>query len=68
MRQSFLDSLKGMSASKAREAAQKAGHLVTEIPDGMAAAAVAYPNTVILWLDECENVARATAGDPLEVK
>lgn len=68
MKKSLLETLKGMSVSKARQVAEASGHLVMEVPEGVVLAAVAFPNTVVLWMRDDGTVGDVTAGDPLELK
>ena len=68
MKKSLLASLKGIKSSKARQIAESDGHLVMEIPVGVALASAAYPNTVVLWVEDDDTVREATAGDPLELE
>jgi len=68
IKQSFLNTLKGKDEQDAKDACWDNEHLVRVIPNGMANIALAYGNTVLLWIDEGGYVAEATAGDGLELE
>lgn len=65
IKQSFLDSLAGLTVAKAKKLVKAAGHsaMATE---AKAITLIARPNTVILWSDG-KLVTRANAGDGLEL-
>lgn len=67
IKQSFLDSLTGVTIAKAKKMCKAAGHKSWEIdPAAQAIPFVAYPNTVLIWNDG-KTVTRANAGDGLEL-
>lgn len=65
IKQSFLDSLAGLTLAKAKKAVKAAGH-VAFATEAQAISLIARPNTVILWNDG-KLVTRANAGDGLEL-
>lgn len=67
MKQSLLDSLKDLTSREAEAVVLGEGLDVMVVENGDAIAAVAMPQTVVLWLDSTGLVANATAGDPLEL-
>ncbi len=67
IKQSFLDSLSGLSTKAAERMVKVAGHTPYLVPEGvMAITLQARPNTVILW-QEKGKVVTAEAGDGLEL-
>lgn len=66
MKQAFLDLLAGKTPSEAERLVKSEGHEAMVIESGIAIAAIAIANTVILWEDE-GVVKLASAGDPLEL-
>jgi hypothetical protein len=67
IKQSFLDSLKGLFKDEAEALVESEGLAAWSIPSETAISDIARPDTVILWLDETDVVELATAGDPTEV-
>jgi hypothetical protein len=67
MKSEFLTNLQGMAVEKAKQAVEMAGHIAYVVPEGFVIAAVAYPNTVILWQME-GRILVAQAGDPIELE
>jgi hypothetical protein len=68
IKQSLLDALKGAPLNLAETRCKAAGYEVHTIPHGMASIMLAFPNTIVLWLDAGnKTVAVASAGDPVEV-
>lgn len=67
LKQSFLDSLKGLLLADAEKRVRDAGLTPDVVPHGMAITAIARPNTVILWVQGAV-VMDAEAGDPLQVE
>ena len=68
MKQSFLDSLKGLNAGVATTMVNSAGYRPFPVNNGVVVSAIARDKTVYLWLDDKKNVTIATAGDPLQVE
>lgn len=66
--QEFLTSLAGLPLPKAYQAVTKGGFNYLPVEVGTALAAVAIPNTVVVWYNENEVVVKATAGDPVELR
>ena len=66
MKQSFLDSLKGLLIDEAIQKVQEAGYKVFTKPNKVPISALARPDTVILSHDH-SIVTHASAGDPLEI-
>jgi hypothetical protein len=67
IKQSLLDSLKGVPVDVAVEMVKAAGHTPDLVPEGvMAITLEAKPNTVVLW-QERGKVSTAQAGDGLEL-
>lgn len=67
IKQSFLDSLEGLSIRAAEVKVEAEGHEVYLVPEeAMAITLQARPNTVILW-QEGGLVSLAQAGDGLEL-
>lgn len=67
IKQSFLDSLEGVTIDVAEEMVKAAGYQVELVPeDAMAITLQARPNTIILW-QEGGLVSLAQAGDGLEL-
>lgn len=67
MRQALLDSLAGKTVDEARRLVTAEGHEPDVMPHGVAATMIARPNTVMLWQGPDGRVAKASAGDPLEL-
>ena len=68
IKQSFLNTLKGLSEDAAKEICWANELAAYVIPNGMASIMIARGNTVMLWLDADDNVKEATAGDGLELE
>lgn len=66
MKQSFLDSLKGLNAGIATTMVNSAGFRPFPVLMGHAVSAIARYKTVYLWLDEKKNVDHATSDDAIE--
>lgn len=67
IKQTFLDSLKGVNLTVAQAKVLAAGHQVELVPEeAMAITLQARPNTVILW-QKNGKVSFAEAGDGLEL-
>jgi hypothetical protein len=66
IKQSFLDSLQGLSLPNAKAKVKMAGHKVWAVDDGTAIAFIAVPNTVVLW-HKNGVITSTTAGDGLEL-
>jgi len=67
IKQSFLDTLTGVTLAKAKKMCTAAGHKSWAIdPEAKAITFIAYPNTVLIWNDG-KKVTRANAGDGLEL-
>lgn len=67
IKQSFLESLEGLSLDVAEERVKAAGHVSYTVPEeAMAITLEAKPNTVVLW-QENGLVSIAQAGDGLEL-
>jgi ABC-type microcin C transport system permease subunit YejB len=67
IKQSFLDSLEGLSVVVAQAKVLAEGHEVYLVPeDAMAITLQARPNTVILWQED-GIVSSVQAGDGLEL-
>ena len=67
IKQSFLDSLEGLSVTVAQAKVLAEGHEVYLVPeDAMAITLQARPNTVILWQED-GIVSSVQAGDGLEL-
>ena len=67
IKQSFLDTLKGLPLDVAEEACHKLGYETNKVPEGVAITLIARPNTIILW--HKKNVVTGTMpGDGLELE
>jgi len=68
MKTEFLEKLAGMTVFGATNLCKKEGYEVEVVDEGCEAmAAIALPNTVVLWEKPKGMVGVATAGDPLEL-
>jgi hypothetical protein len=68
IKQSFLNSLKGLPSDVAEEMCKAAGFRTRTIPNGMASILLAFPNTIMLWLATGDKmVETAQAGDGWEL-
>lgn len=67
MKQSFLDSLKGLTTKEAGTKCLRAGYNVKIYERDDIIMALAIPDTINLW-EENDVVVETTAGDPLQVE
>lgn len=68
IKQSFLDSLTGLFLDQADALVEAEGHTAYSVPDGCAMTLEAKPNTVVLWMNNFNQVELADAGDPSELE
>lgn len=68
MRQSFLDSLKGMAEEDAEALVIAEGLTAMSVPQGGAVSWLLRPDVVYLWLNGDGVVSKATPGDPGQVQ
>ena len=66
IKQSLLDSLKGLSLKDAGDKVLAAGHTPQQVPETGATILQLWPNTVILWYSG-DVVKLASAGDGSEL-
>jgi hypothetical protein len=65
MKQSFLNSLKGLEKEQAEALVESEDLIARSVPKGVAITREVKPNTVLLWLDEYNTVRQATWGEGL---
>lgn len=68
MKQTFLDSLKGMTVKAAKTAIESEGYKAWVLPEGAITILLAKPATVKLYHNASNIVTGAYAGDPLELE
>lgn len=67
IKQSFLTSLTGLFRDQAEALVESEGLTPWVLPSGTGITAIARPDTVLLWVNDTNEVELATAGDPTQV-